>query len=300
MLSLAGLAALVAEHGDPSAHPVAPLRIGARSYDVDESPVVMGCLNLSRDSTYRDSIAVGLASAVRRARVMAAEGAALIDVGAESSTAAAARVTADEQVAALVPVIEALAGDGIAVSVETYEPAVAQAGLAAGACVLNLTGIEHQDRMLDLVAAHDATVVLCYGGGANVREVTDLQIDDDPIPQLVDHFGERLETARAHGVDRVVIDPGMGFYYGNLTDPMTRARHQARVLLSGFRLRVLGVPICNALPHAFDLFEEHFRGGEAFFAVWAVLGGTSVLRTHEVARVRPVVAAMRELAVSGS
>jgi dihydropteroate synthase len=295
VLSLAGLAALVTEHGDPSAYPVSPLQIGTRAYDVDASPVLMGCVNLSRDSTYRDSVAVGVASAVRRARVMAAEGAAFVDLGAESSTAAAARVSAKDQSRTLVPIVEALTSEGIAVSVETYEPTVAEAALSAGAAVLNLTGTQHQEAMLELVAEHQATVILCYGGGANVREITDVQLDGDPLPELLDHFASRLEHARARGVDRVVIDPGMGFYYGNLTDPMTRARHQARVLLTGYRLRELGVPICNALPHAFDLFEEQFRGGEAFFAVWAVLGGTSVLRTHEVARVRPVVAAMREL-----
>ena len=295
MLTLGGLAGLVAEHGDPSELPVAPLRIGDSTYDVTDSPVVMGCVNLSRDSTYRDSIAVSVGSAVRRARVMEAEGAVVIDIGVESSTAAAARVGADEQVAALVPVVEALVAENVAVSVETYEPQVAAQTLRAGARMLNLTGTQHQDEMLDLVAEHDATVVLCYGGGANVREITDVRLDGDPVPELVDHFAARLEHARARGVERIVIDPGMGFYYGNLTDPMTRARHQARVLLSGFRLRALGVPVCNALPHAFDLFEEQFRGGEAFFAVWAVLGGTSLLRTHEVARVRPVVAAMREL-----
>lgn len=295
MLTLAALAALVVEHGDPAKYPVAPLRIGAEEFDVDASPVVMGCVNLSRDSTYRDSVAVGVASALRRARVMAAEGAAFVDIGAESSTAAAVRVSADEQIAALVPVVEALTADGIAVSAETYEPTVAAAALRAGARVLNLTGVEYQQAILDLVAEYDATVILCYGGGANVREITDVVLDGDPVPELVDHFAARLDDARARGVERIVVDPGMGFYYRNLTDPMTRARHQARVLLTGFRLRELGVPICNALPHAFDLFEEQFRGAEAFFAVWAVLGGTSVLRTHEVARVRPVVAAMREL-----
>ena len=90
----------------------------------------------------------------------------------------------------------------------------------------------------------------------------------------------------------LVIDPGMGFYYGNLTDPIVRARHQARVMLGAFRLRSLGVPLCNALPHAFDLFEEQFRTAEGFYAVLALLGGTSVLRTHEVPQVRAVVAAM--------
>ena len=87
----------------------------------------------------------------------------------------------------------------------------------------------------------------------------------------------------------------MGFYYGNLTDPTVRARHQTQVLLNSFRLRVLGVPICQALPHAFDLFEEEFRTAEGFFAVLAALGRVNVYRTHEVARVRATLLALDAL-----
>jgi dihydropteroate synthase len=163
-----------------------------------------------------------------------------------------------------------------------------------------MTGIEHQQRMLELAAEHEATVVLCYSGGGNVRDVTNVSLDADPVPGLLEHFAGRLELARSCGVDRLVIDPGLGFYYGNLTDPSTRARHQARVLLHGFRLRRLGVPVCNALPHAFDLFEEQYRTAEGFFAVLALLGGTSVLRTHEVAQVRAVIRGMDALAASPS
>ena len=295
MITLAALAELAAAHPDARDHRVGPLLIGDRTFDVDTSPVLMGTVNLSRDSTYRESVAVSQESAVRKARVMAAEGAALIDIGAESSTARAARVEAGRQADLLVPVIETLVKDDIPVSVETYEPVVVEAALEAGASVLNMTGAEHQDRMLDLAAEHRATVVLCYSAGANVREITDVDVDVDPLPGLHEHFAQRIELARSRGVDRIVIDPGMGFYYGNLTDPITRARHQARVLLSSFRLRDLGVPICNALPHAFELFEEQFRTAEGFFAVLAMLGGTGVLRTHEVPQVRAVVAAMREL-----
>jgi dihydropteroate synthase len=94
-----------------------------------------------------------------------------------------------------------------------------------------------------------------------------------------------------------VIDPGLGFYYANLVDPAVRVRHQAAVLAQCFRLRSLGVPVCNALPHAFDLFEDEFRKAEGFFAVLARLGGTDLFRTHEVAHVRAVLAAMDALDV---
>ena len=229
---------------------------------------------------------------------MAAEGADIVDVGAESSTARATRIEASAQIDALTPVIERLVKLEIPVSVETYVPEVVEAALMAGASVLNMTGIEHQERMLDLAAEYGATVILCYSGGANVREVSDVTLDDDPMPGLLDHFASRIEVARSRGADRIAIDPGMGFYYGNLTDPMTRARHQARVLLHTFRLRALGVPVCNALPHAFDLFEEQFRTAEGFYAVLALLGGTGILRTHEVPQVRAVVRAMSALDVT--
>lgn len=294
MLSLTDLATLSQAHARDLAQPVPPLRIGGQEI---QGPALMGTVNLSRDSTYRESVAVSVESALRKSRVMAAEGAAVIDIGAESSTARAARVTAEQQIAALLPVIGPLVSEGVVVSTETYEPAVVEACLSAGAQVLNMTGAQHEDEMLDLAASSGATVIMCFSGGGNVREIVDLGIEGDPIPDLLAHFEPRLQRARDRGVENVVIDPGMGFYYGNLTDPLTRARHQARVLLQCFRLRPLGVPICNALPHAFDLFEEHFRTAEGFYAVLAVLGGTSLLRTHEVAQVRAVVRAMTELSV---
>jgi dihydropteroate synthase len=294
VITLADLAELASRYPEALAAHVAPLRVGDRSYD---STALMATVNLSRDSTYRESIAPTVESAVRKARVAAAEGAAIVDIGAESTTARAARIDADEQLRRLLPVIEQCASEGIAVSVETYEPEVAHAGLAAGARVLNLTGAQHQEAMFDLAAEFDATVILCYVKGANVREITDVNLDADPVPGILDHFAQRVEVARQHGVDRIVIDPGMGFYYGNLVDPMTRVRHQAEVIINTFRLRVLGLPICHALPHAFDLFEDHFRTAEGFFAVLATLGGASLFRTHEVPRVAAVVRAMQTLDV---
>ena len=294
MLSLTDLATLAKAHPGELAAPVPSIHIGGSVFD---GPVLMGTVNLSRDSTYRESIAISTESALRKSRVMAAEGATVIDIGAESSTAKAARVGAQAQIDALVPVIAPLAAEGVIVSTETYEPSVVEAALAAGTQVLNMTGVQHEDAMLDLAASAGATVVMCFSGGANVREIVDLSLDGDPVPDLLAHFEPRLERARKRGVENVIIDPGMGFFYGNLTDPLTRARHQAKVLLQCFRLRPLGVPICNALPHAFDLFEEHFRTAEGFYAVLAVLGGTSMLRTHEVAQVRTVIRALEELAV---
>lgn len=299
MITLADLAALSEQYGDAWSAPVEPVVLDSPAGQVviGDGPVtLMGCVNLSRDSTYRESVATGPDDAVRMGRIQAAQGAAIIDLGAESSNASAARVSPDDQVKALVPVVERLAADAV-VSVETYEPAVVAACLDAGARILNMTGREHEDDMLTLAAQYDAAVVMCFGETANVREASDVPPDADPMPVLLDHFGARLERARALGADKVVVDPGMGFHYGNLLDPLARSRHQTRVLSQTFRLRPLGVPVCNVLPHTYEIFGDEFRKAEGFYAVFAALGGTHLLRVHEVPHLRVVLDALRALDV---
>jgi dihydropteroate synthase len=293
MISLESLSNLYLQHAHALNAPVSPLKINGKPI---ERAALMATVNLSRDSTYRESIAINTDAAIRKSRVYFAQGADLIDIGAESSTAKASRVSAHDQITQLVPVIEQLASDSIPVSAETYEPEVVKACLNAGASVLNFTGTEREEQILDLASEFDATVILCYVGGDNVREITDLELDQDPIPRLQEYFAKRIDTALKHGVKNIVIDPGMGFYYGNLVDPLTRVRHQTKVILNSFRLRELGYPICQALPHAFDLFEDEFRTAESFFAVIASLGGVNLLRTHEISKVNAVLRAINTLA----
>jgi dihydropteroate synthase len=124
--------------------------------------------------------------------------------------------------------------------------------------------------------------------GKNVREVGDLDLQADPIPMLYEFFARQIELARRNGVEKILLDPGLGFYYRNLQDSAVRVRHQMNVFLNTFRLRELGFPVCHALPHAFEFFREEVRSAEAFFAVLAALGKTDLFRTHEVPRIKAV------------
>ena len=151
--------------------------------------------------------------------------------------------------------------------------------------------------MLELAAEHDALVVLCYGERANVREDGAMPLAADPMPALVDHFGARLTHARSRGAHRLVVDPGLGFHYRNLLDPLTRARFQLQVLTQSFRLRPLGVPLLNVLPNPHDPFGDQYRTAEGFYGVFAALGGSHVLRVHEVAHLRVVLRALEQLTV---
>jgi dihydropteroate synthase len=177
---------------------------------------------------------------------------------------------------------------GILVSAETYQPAVTRACLEAGANILNLTGTDRTDELFRMVAAHDAAVIICYVQGRNVREVGDFNFSADPVALMQDYFARQIEVAARNGVERILIDPGLGFYYRNLQDSAVRVRHQMTVFLNTFRLRALGFPICHALPHAFEYFGEEVRCAEPFFAVLAALGKTDLFRTHEVPRIKAV------------
>jgi dihydropteroate synthase len=248
----------------------------------------MGVVNLSPDSWYRESVCLTADGAVQRGKILVAQGADLVDVGAESTLAQAARVDETAQQSKLLPVIRELRAAGVLVSVETYQPAVTRACLEAGANVLNLTGTDRSEELFRMVAAHDAAVILCYVPGKNVREVGDFDLTTDPIEMMREHFSRQLEIAQRCGVKKILLDPGLGFYYRNLQDSAVRVRHQMQVFLNTFRLRTLGYPICHALPHAFEYFGEEVRGAEPYFAVLAALGGTHLFRTHEVPRIKAV------------
>jgi len=288
MLTLEHLAALMEAHRSAAQVRVQEFSIGSKLFAFNSRPALMGVINLSADSWYRESVCLSPEAAIQRGRVLAAQGAAIIDVGAESTLAQAARTEASLQNTKLIPVIRALRSEQILVSVETYEPAVTRACLEAGANVLNLTGTEGTKDLYRLVADHDAAVIICFVQGRNVREVGDFNLSTDAVPMMHDYFAREIDRATQSGVKRIFIDPGMGFYYRNLQDSAVRVRHQMTTFLNTFRLRTLGWPVCHALPHAFEYFGEEVRCAEPFFAVLATLGKTDLFRTHEVPRTKAV------------
>jgi dihydropteroate synthase len=293
MLGLEQLAELLERNRAAAKARVKEFSIGGKHFAFNSQPAIMGVINLSPDSWYRESVCLATEDAVRRGRVMREQGAEIIDVGAESTLAQAARLDEGGQNSKLLPVIRALRESSTPVSVETYQPAVTRACLEAGANVLNLTGADRTDELYRMVAAHDAAVIICYVQGINVREVGDFDFGADPMTLMHDYFARQIEAAVRNGVEKILIDPGLGFYYRNLQDSSVRVGHQMKVFLNTFRLRALGFPVCHALPHAFEYFGEEVRCAEPFFAVLAALGKTSLFRTHEVPRIRAVLETLR-------
>ena len=288
MLRLEDLAELLERNRDAAKARVKEFAIGGRHFAFNSRPAIMGVINLSPDSWYRESVCLTADAAVRRGCVLHEQGADIIDLGAESTLAHAARLDDSAQNTKLLPVLEELRAANILVSVETYQPAVTRACLEAGANILNLTGTDRSDEMFRMVADHGAAVIICHVQGANVRDVGDFNLSADPVAMMYESFARQIEMATRNGVEKILLDPGLGFYYRNLQDSAVRVRHQMTVFLNTFRLRALGFPVCHALPHAFEYFGEEVRCAEPFFAVLAALGKTDLFRTHEVPRTRAV------------
>ena len=293
MLNLEQLAELLEKNRAAASARVKEFSIGGKTFNFNSQPAVMGVINLSQDSWYRESVCLTAEAAIQRGKVLCAQGADIVDVGAESTLAHAARVDESAQNSKLLPVIKELHAARILVSVETYSPKVTRAALEAGANVLNLTGTAASTDIFEIVAAHAAAVIICYVAGKNVREVGDFDLSADPIPMMRDYFSRQIEIAQRSGVEKILLDPGLGFYYRNLQDSAVRVRHQMNVFLNTFRLRALGFPVCHALPHAFEIFQEEVRSAEPFFAVLAALGKTDLFRTHEVPRIKAVLETMK-------
>lgn len=288
MFSIEQLADLAQKHSDLLNARVHEFAVKGRLVSSNSHKSIMGVINLSADSWYRESVCLTTESAIRRAHILRDQGADVIDLGAESTLSHAAAADGGLQNSRLLPVLKGLKDFSLPISVETYNIEVAGKCLEAGASVINLTGTENSEEFYRLAKDFDAAVIICFVQGRNVREVADYDLTRDPIRSMYDYFCREIEKTQKVSLQKLFIDPGLGFYYKNLEDSAFRVRHQMNVFLNTFRLRSLGFPICHALPHAFEYFGDEVRCAEPFFAVLAALGKTDLFRTHEVAKTKAV------------
>lgn len=288
MLKLEDLYEIHEKYRDSLKVEVEEFTLGDKHFNFNLQPAILGVINLSSDSWYRESVCLHSEQAIRRGLVLKAQGADIVDIGAESTLEKAERVEDIRQNSQILPVLKSLNEQGVLTSIETYYPQVARECLKAGANVINLTGSFDNEPIYQAVSEFDAGVIICYVQGKNVREVGDFDFGDDPINLMYEYFAREIELATKFGIRKIFVDAGLGFYYKNLQDSSIRIRHQMKTFLNTFRLRKLGFPVCHALPHAFEYFGEEVRSAEPFFAILAALGKTDLFRTHEVPKIKAV------------
>ena len=200
-------------------------------------PLVMGVVNVTPDSFSDGGLYGTTDAAIRHGLDLREEGADLLDIGGESTRPGATRPLVAEELDRVVPVIRALAEQGVPVSVDTMRHEVARAALEAGAVLVNdVSGGLADPRILDVAAEHGAAYVVMHWR-AHSAVMQQLASYDDVLVEVRDELALRLEAATAAGIaeDRLVVDPGLGF--------AKTAQHNWELLRRLPELGTLGAPI---------------------------------------------------------
>lgn len=181
--------------------------------DADLRCQVMGIINVTPDSFSDGGRFLDVDAAVRRGLELMRDGADLLDVGGESTRPGAQRVSAAEEIARVIPVIEALAREGLPVSVDTMRASVAERAVEAGAVIVNdVSGGLADPRMLPFLAEAEVTCVLMHWRAHSMR-MDDFCFYDSVVDDVCAELRGRVDSALAAGVrpERIVLDPGLGF-----------------------------------------------------------------------------------------
>jgi dihydropteroate synthase len=252
-------------------------------------PVVMGILNVTPDSFSDGNRYSSVDAALERAARIEEEGAAIIDVGGESTRPGAAAVDEAVEIARVVPVIEGIAAaSNIAISIDSSKPKVMAAAIAAGACIVNDVYALRAPGARACAAASEVGVCLMHMQG-EPRTMQDNPHYDDVVAEVCEFLARQRDACVEAGIAReaIVLDPGLGFGKG-LAHNMMLLRELSRFaalnapLLVGvsrksFIGRILGKPV-----------DERLYGGLGLAAL-AVAGGARIVRTHDVAATRDAI-----------
>jgi dihydropteroate synthase len=262
--------------------PRQPLQLGDRTVRLDQ-PQVMGILNVTPDSFSDGGQLADAGSAVEAGVQMASEGAAILDVGGESTRPGAQTVWAQDEIERVRPVVERLAAGGSAVSIDTRKSEVMTAALQAGARLVNdVSALTFDPRAAEVVAASGAPVILMHHLGSPETMQEDPRYDD-VLVEIYVWLEERIAAAEAAGIDRsrILIDPGFGFgktvaHNLELMNGLALFHSLGCPLVVGAsRKRTIGA-LSNEAPAGRRL------GGSIAFALKAVEQGAQIVRVHDV------------------
>ena len=262
--------------------PRAPLQLGQRTIRLDQ-PQVMGIINATPDSFSDGGIYPDARAAAEAGASMAASGAALIDVGGESTRPGAKDVWEGDEIERILPVVQQLAAGGTAVSIDTRKAAVMEAAVGAGAGLVNdVSALTHDDRAAEVVARARIPVILMHHQG-NPQSMQDAPRYGDVLVDVYRWLEQRIAAAEAAGIARanILVDPGIGFgksvaHNLELLNGLAIFHGLGCPLVLGAsRKRMIGA-LSNEAP------ADQRLAGSLALALKAVEQGAQLIRAHDV------------------
>ena len=275
---------------------VITLNCGGRALRLDR-PRIAGVINVTPDSFSDGGSFLDAGDAIAHGLKLAEEGADVLDVGGESTRPGAAEISAQDEIARVVPVIEALAKKtAIPIAIDTSKPEVMRAAVAAGAGFINDVRALRRDGALDAAAALKVPVCLMHMQG-EPGTMQDAPHYEDVVSDVRRFLAERLFACEMSGIDkkRVVVDPGFGF--GKTLE------HNLALLRALDQFAALGVPLLVGLSRKGMIGTLTGRerpadraAGSAAAALLAVQKGAAIVRVHDVAVTRDALAVWEAVA----
>ena len=264
--------------------------------DFSAGCVVMGVLNVTPDSFSDGGQFFDTDKAIEHGVQMAAEGAAMIDIGAESTRPSSAPVSVDEQIKRVIPVIRGLREKtDVPISIDTYNVEVAKVALEAGASMINDITALSDEQMAELAAEQQVPVVLMHMQGTPATMQAEPKYDD-VVTEVLDFLVSRAKRAEQFGIDngKIFIDPGIGFGK-TLKHNLLLLRNIDKFVVSGYRVLVgtsrksfIGKLTGKEKP------SDRIFGTAASVALCAA-AGVSIVRVHDVAEMVDVVKVVRAI-----
>lgn len=264
-------------------------------------PLVMGILNTTPDSFSDGGKFISVQKAVVRIAEMAEQGAAIIDIGGESTRPGADPVSEEEEVNRVIPVLE----EGIRkfpdllFSADTTKFKVAREALKAGAHIINdVSGLGAEPRFADLCAEADAAYILMHTKG-NPKTMQNNPHYDDVVVEISDFFTERLKRLKKAGVRNVILDPGIGF--GKTKE------HNLRIIQQLEKFTTLNLPILVGASRKTVIGEvlngrsvDGRMAGTIAFHYHSLLNGANIIRVHDVREAADSIKIFKALQQAGS
>ena len=254
-----------------------------------EKPLIMGILNLTEDSFYAGSRLQKIEALENKATQMIAEGADILDLGAQSTRPESTRFTAEEELKKLIPAIELLKKKypKIIISVDTYHSKVAKESVAAGASIINdISAGEMDNQMIKAVGKLHVPYICMHMKG--VPETMQNQTKyEDVTREVLDFFITKTDECKHAGINDIIIDPGFGFGKS--------ISQNFRLLKELSTFKILGKPIMAGVSRKSTIYKtlkipvEDSLNGTTVLNTIALLNGASILRVHDVKEAREAI-----------
>ena len=262
----------------------------------DTWPLIMGIVNVTPDSFQDGGRYDSQTAAIKQGRKLAAAGAAILDIGGESTRPGACPVPIDVELDRIIPVIKALAADGLTISVDTRKPEIMKQAVAVGANMINdVTALRHKPQSMKVAAALGVPIILMHSRGSPL-DMQCLSNYNDVVTDVYNDLAKRVNACIAAGIPRkfLILDPGIGF--------AKDAEQSYKLLANLDQMHRLGLPVMiGASRKSFiDLPSETPNSnarlpGSIAAALWAAQKGAAILRVHDVLETVQALAILRTL-----